>query len=319
MIQDQLVDYVSSQMKLGVSRDAIKSALVSAGWIAGDVEDTLKKIEGGGAATAQSSMQSTVKSAALTTKAGEPQMIRVSDLVSGSSGSLTTGAIGKPGASMNMAKTDVSKFAGKISGNSFEAASPVASFGSSGGKKELIAGIVGGIAILGFAGLAWYFYSGNAGLAGKVASLTSESATVSAQLTALQAQLNASSTGFAEQIASLTNANADLALNLSFYATPLGGSSSTAAATLPVTVSGSLSGGGKVLYAVTTPRGAKILVANSADIKISGQLKPIVGHTVELAGTYIPGSGQMTVNSVTDLTPSMATSTASSTASSTAP
>ena len=47
MVQDQLVEYVSSQIKLGISRDAIKSALVGVGWAPLDVEDTLKKVEGG--------------------------------------------------------------------------------------------------------------------------------------------------------------------------------------------------------------------------------------------------------------------------------
>ena len=46
MIQDQLVEYISSQMKLGVSRDAIKSALAGVGWQVADIEDSLKKVEG---------------------------------------------------------------------------------------------------------------------------------------------------------------------------------------------------------------------------------------------------------------------------------
>ena len=46
MVQDQLVEYVSSQLKLGISRDAVKTALVGVGWAPLDVEDTLKKVEG---------------------------------------------------------------------------------------------------------------------------------------------------------------------------------------------------------------------------------------------------------------------------------
>jgi uncharacterized protein Smg (DUF494 family) len=45
MVQDSLVEYISSQMKAGISRDAIKASLVGAGWQAADVEDTLKKVE----------------------------------------------------------------------------------------------------------------------------------------------------------------------------------------------------------------------------------------------------------------------------------
>ena len=46
MVQDQLVEYVSSQIKLGISRDAIKSALVGVGWAPLDVEDTLQNAPG---------------------------------------------------------------------------------------------------------------------------------------------------------------------------------------------------------------------------------------------------------------------------------
>jgi len=46
MVQDQLVDYISSQLKANASRDTIKAALTGAGWEAADVEDTLKKVEG---------------------------------------------------------------------------------------------------------------------------------------------------------------------------------------------------------------------------------------------------------------------------------
>jgi len=256
-------------------------------------------------AAAQSSAKSTQSGAVLTKGASEPQMIRVSDLVSGASvAPVTTVSSKSTTSTMSSPKNDTSKFAGKISGNTFEAASPVVMSGTSGGgKKGIIFGAIGGILILGLAGLAWYFYSGNAGLADQVTTLTNDSAAVKSQLATLKSQLDASSTGFSAQVTALTNANADLALNLSFFAIPVGVSSTTAATALPVTISGSLSGGGKAPYAITTPRGAKIFVLNSADAKISAQLKPIVGHTVQVTGTYVAGSDELTINTVTDETP----------------
>ena len=105
MVQDHLVEYVSTQIKLGISRDAIKTALTGVGWSAPDVEDTLKKVEGGSAPTAVQpaaaqkavepsspapaaaspkfvsfSAQGTVVGQA---KNPDPQTVRVSDLVSG--------------------------------------------------------------------------------------------------------------------------------------------------------------------------------------------------------------------------------------------
>ena len=45
MIQPSLVDYITSQIKAGVSHDAIKAALVGVGWQVADVEDSLVKAE----------------------------------------------------------------------------------------------------------------------------------------------------------------------------------------------------------------------------------------------------------------------------------
>ena len=45
MVQESIVEYINAQMKLGVSRDTIKTTLTGAGWVVADVEDTLKKVE----------------------------------------------------------------------------------------------------------------------------------------------------------------------------------------------------------------------------------------------------------------------------------
>jgi hypothetical protein len=348
MVQDQLVDYISSQIKLGVSKDAIKSALVSAGWVAADVDDTLKKVDGGAGATSSmstgmstattakpasmSAMSSMMTSSPTTTAAkpatstAGPQMVKVSDLVSASPAS-NMGSAGKPagmGAGMASAKIDAASFGGKISGNSFQA-SPAAKnlvMGSAngGGKGAMIAWIVAAVFFLGFGGLAWYFYSGNASLATKVSMLTSQSATVNTQLTSLQSQVDASTTALEAQIMTLTAANADLALNLSFYAVPVGGATSTARLPQPVTINSGWLTVAKGVYWITTPRGTNIAVVNSSDPKIAPQLKPLVGDTVRVSGSYIPGSDQVTVDSVTNLSPVVATTTimaATSTATST--
>jgi hypothetical protein len=296
MVQEQLTDYISSQMKLGVSRDAIKSALVSAGWVAGDVEDTLKKMEGSTATAAPSTASSVSAATPSSPKDGGPEMIRVSDLVSSpkSTPTSTTPAV------------TAAKFGGTIKGNSFEAVSndtKAASVPMKGGSKgTLITEIVGVILILGLGGLAWYFYSGHAALASQVATLNSQSASVTAQLNTLQSQINASSSADASQIASLMTANADLALNLSFYAVPVGTPTSTALTPLPVTITGSISGGGKAPYAVTTTYGTKIFIVNSSDATLGPELKASLGQTAQLSGTYVEGSDEMTVSSIATTT-----------------
>lgn len=187
---------------------------------------------------------------------------------------------------------DAGKFGGKITGNNFEAAGAMP---HNGGGMPVMK-IVGGILILGLAGLAWYFYSQNGGLAAKVASLNSASEQVKGQFSALQSQLDASNNNLGAQIKALKAANDDLTLNLSFYVTPAGGATST-----PVVIGGTLGGAGSS-YVLTTPRGAKILVVSSGGVKAS-TLKPLVGGVVQLAGTYVPGSGQMTVTSIISPSP----------------
>lgn len=56
MIQPQIVEYAKSQLKLGVSREAIKSALLEAGWPEADTEDSLRSVAGETFAPAQSSI-----------------------------------------------------------------------------------------------------------------------------------------------------------------------------------------------------------------------------------------------------------------------
>ncbi len=322
MVQEQLTDYISSQTKLGVSRDAIKSALVSAGWVAGDVEDTLKKVGAGPAAMPAGAMSTGVavgakpaqsSPMASTNSSASPQTIKMSDLISSpfsGSSAKPTSAASATTISASAAAATASKFGGTIKGNTFSAspagtavAAPHDSMEKSGhGIGTLVIEIIGIVIILGLGGLAWYFYSGNAALAAKVASLNTQSASVTSQLATLQSQLTASSTADASQISNLTAANADLALNLSFYAIPLGTPTATAATPLPVTISGSLSGGGKVPYSILTPRGAKIFITNSSDATVGPELKASVGQTAQLSGTYIQGSDEMTVSSVATTT-----------------
>ena len=50
MVQDQLVDYITAQTKLGTSREVIKTTLQGVGWQAADIDDSFKKIDGAAAA-----------------------------------------------------------------------------------------------------------------------------------------------------------------------------------------------------------------------------------------------------------------------------
>lgn len=328
MVQDQLVDYVSSQMKLGVSRDAIKSALISAGWVSADVEDTIKKVEGN--KTAQPSSQplgqsfpsgantSTSKPVSFSVSATalssspiggssksssggpEGQTIRVSDLVSASDSPIGASFDSKlPKGNLNKMNLGKDK---PVTQTSYT--SPVSSQNQKGGRGMKIGAI---FVIIVLAGVSVWLYLENNALSAKIATLGTTSTDVASQLSSLTSQvqsLTASSATLSASVDSLTAANKELTQELSFYALPPNTASGVA---LPITVGGTLSGGGKIPYVLTTVYGAKIYVQNSSDAKIVAVLKPLVGATAQLSGTYIPTSDTMTVTSVNGSTPSSGT------------
>jgi hypothetical protein len=323
MIQDTLVDYISSQMKSGVSRDAIKAALVGAGWAALDVEDTLKKVESPVMSSVQPAKPMGVSSAAAgsffsgggaslksSEKNPEPQTIKVSDLVSASASASPSVSSGFPKESPVVKST----------------ANP-ARMGTMGTIKPeksghgFVATWIFSIVIVILAGLSGYLFWQNNTLMGEIGSVNVQSQGVTGQVTSFQSQiqaLDASNTALAGQVATLTAINQDLTTNLSLVTVLRTANSGTPTST-PITVSGSISGG-KPVYVLTTGLGVAVSVKNYADAGVRVALQPWVGSStvVQVAGTYIPGSSAITVTSVNGLPTTAPVAATSSVASSSA-
>jgi cell division protein FtsB len=332
MVQDQLVEYVSTQLKLGVSRDTIKSALTGVGWAPLDVEDTIKKVEGGApAAPAQTppiqkapdtvanptaspkfvsfSTPGTVAAA----KSPEPQTIRVSDLVSSSPSSATSSSVSVTAPKIMSGVADASKTQPKSSFLN----GPSPSFVAQPSVKKKAIGLVGILAIVlivVLAVLAGYLFINNNSLQGQLSSAqggqqTQGAAQSSAAAAQIQA-LNASNTVLAAQISSFTVTNQDLMTNLSFFVVPANASSS--ATSSPVAVGGILSAGlGKNTYIITTAYGVKVSVKNSSTAAVAAALQPLLGTTVQVSGTYLPGTPNINVVTVNGapVVPPIATTT----------
>jgi hypothetical protein len=326
MIQQSLVEYINAQMKLGVSRDAVKASLVGVGWNAGDVEDTLKSVESAkasqpiaAAASAMpvgtSSMGSSPAAAPMgvqkvTPSAGSsasgspaPQVIRVSDLVSAppSGAASTTSAA-------NAVPKDVSKsvFSGPASPATAVApvvakkpSAPAATYQTPSREKHgaFIAAIVFIVLFLAAGGFAGFLYVQNHSLTGQLASLNSQAAQVNSQLSALQNQILASTTALNAQTGSLAGKTEELQTELSFYAIPPTG---TPGVSTTAMMNGTVNGGGKEAYVITGTYGAKIVVLNSKDASVIAALTPLVGTTTvsQFSGTYAPGSGNVTLTEV---------------------
>jgi hypothetical protein len=328
MVQDRLVEYISSQLKLGVSRDAIKTALTGVGWAAPDVEDTLKKVGAVSSASVTSAAPSAAPTiaapatAVTTVKSSGPQVIKVSDLVS----SVTPSSGASSSSSGNQSFTATKDATPVTTSKTFPSKGSSASSFSIGTTTEKVSlgkksfewtAIIAIILAIVFAGAVVYLFVQNGALNSKIQALNNENQGASQSVATQVQALNASNTALSDEVASMTAENQDLLTNLSFLVAPT--ASSTPATSTSVSVSGMLAAGlGKNTYFITTPYGVKVSVKNSSDKNVAAALEPLLGTSVQLAGTYIPGTQNIVVatvngNSVTPPPATVATSTASST------
>ncbi len=345
MIQDQLVEYISSQLKLGIARDTIKTALTGVGWAPLDVEDTLKKVESGAASSAPAQSAAPQKTAEPSSnvtaspkfvsfsmpgtvtgqvKNTEPQAVRVSDLVSTVAPASSASPMGSApkiisSGAATMGQTTIGKDSLK---GSVVGAYPTFTASAAPKKKGigLLLEILGIVLIVLLGAFSGYLFFKNSSLTSQLQAAQGGGDQSAVQNAASQIQaLNASNTALEAEVTSMTSANQDLMTNLSFFTPPIGTPAS--ATSTPVSVSGTLSAGlGKNTYLITTSYGVKVYVKNSADKGVAAALQPLLGTTVQLAGTYIPGTPNVTVTNVNGLStvpPPVATTTPVSTATST--
>jgi hypothetical protein len=332
MVQDQLIEYIDSQLKDGVSAETLKATLVGAGWQAVDVDDTMKKVQMAATVSAAAAMPAQTATFAQATApatkvqpAAQPQVIRVSDLISSVAKPATTVQVSqaKP-MQVASAKTDavIARIATGAAAGSATSSSTRPVAGNVGGAKKSHAievETVLGILMVVFGIAAAFFFFENSNLSGQIASLNGASGGASSQLAALQAQLNASTTALDAQISSASADHDALALELSFFAVPPGAPATT---TFTAALAGTVSGGGKYSYMITTAHGAKIYVANSKDVNVIALLKSLVGTatsspaSVQFSGNYFPGSDAITLTAVNGVstTPAPALSPAPPTA-----
>ncbi len=306
MVQESIVEYINSQMKLGVSRDSIKATLTGAGWVAADVEDTLKKVESAKVSQPMPSMATgpaaasvaprivtpVTASPAVDTKGSAPQMLKVSDLVSPSAASPASAPAAKsasptsptsptPSASKSpltgQAPAKNPSFVmpeGIKPGNTFQTSSypgmkPRASRGA------LITEIVLAVVVVIVAGFAGFLFMQNNSLNAQLGALNGQSSGVNSKLSTLQEQVAASTTALTAQVASLTGDKQELQTELSFLVAPSG---AVPGATSTATLNGIVSGGGKTSYVITATYGAKVYVANSKAAAVIAALAPLMAH-----------------------------------------
>jgi len=267
MVQQQIVDYIKAQLKAGVGKDAVRNALMGVGWPEKDVEDSIKSVE------------SAKEAAPATTPT-----ILVSDLIGGSKSEVAQTAKSAP----------YSEAAPKTIETLQVEEKPKTKF-----SKPTILIVVLSVIVVGLAAASVFLYLR---YQSENDALSSENSIAAAKISDLTAQINTVNTArdaLSAQNVSLSGENQTLKTELSLLVAPLISATSTATSSeATAALKGALSGGGKTPYAITTANGVKVYVKNYKDEKVDAALKPLLGQEVELVGTYVPGSKEMTVSSV---------------------
>lgn len=277
MPNPQLTEYIKNQLKLGVSRDAIRAALLQAGWGQADVSEALAGAAPQGAPPLTQSKTGT-SSSPITVDIFRPKEEPVFQPKRGPESKMPPSQIAAAGP-----KSTPSVQPTVIATVSKES------------RRDLTQRIIlAGVAVVAVVALGFAIWANvkRGSLAREVEGLTAARADLENRNNEFIRKINELTT----EVRTLTEENKELSLGLSFFV-PLQTPTTTA-----VTVRGALGGGsGKTPYTLTLNRGIILTLKNSRDAKIESLLRPFLGESVEVSGTYISGSRDVTVDVVNEV------------------
>ena len=340
MVQQTMVEYIKSQLNLGVGKDTIKSALIGAGWVEVDVDDSFKSAEG---LSAQSVSPAPVIVSGLSVGQEQKPTERVSFSAAKTidvTKTIETGNKSEGEGKKFSFPFGLSGFSGR--GGSGPGASPVvvsdlisgtkagaSSFGvvrkiedkpkesektvtkqepikinEAGAHSKLrlsgnfITTIVLGVFTVGFAATSAWLYLQNGSLKKEVAEILGAGAGTGAQIAELNSKVDSLTSELQSAKTESQSAKTEsqsLKTEFSFLAVPPGGQ----AKELEISgIKGTIHGGGKDQYSLTTANGAEIVVSNSKDKEVDSALKPLVDKEAEVSGKYTPGITKIEVTAV---------------------
>lgn len=293
MANQQLVDYIKSQLQLGVAKEAVRSTLLQAGWGEGDMSEALNAATPAApaavsapAATTSPVSQNPPREVRPTTPVSSPLLTR--DIFQSKSlpGQGEPFFQPKPAEQVFQPKKEALSPAQK--NGPVVAVTPTTPRKQSSGKGTVFR-IVGIVLVTASLGAVGFFYKQVADLQGKLNELSSGGAGASSQIATLTQERDK----LVAEVAALKNENTQLVAELAIFA-----GQPTATSTAPITAKGVLSGGGKAQYALTTKSGVVAYVKNSKDMKVDAALKPFVGTEIEISGTHVTASRDVTVTAV---------------------
>jgi hypothetical protein len=167
----------------------------------------------------------------------------------------------------------------------------VAKTGGGSAKKYALL-ILWAIVTLALLGAAGYFFWKNRDLNNRFSNLLGISASLE-EANARIATLTAQNGDLLTQFNNLNLERADLALHLSFFLPAVGGATTT-----DVTLGGTIGGGGRDPYTITTKRQLVVSVRNSSASDVSRALLPLIGKEAVISGKRVPGTREIIVEAV---------------------
>ncbi len=302
----QLKDYISQQTKLGVSKDAMRSALLGAGWNESDVTQAMTESEVGTQAAAAQPAQPVQPAVS-----AQPIQQPVQQPSSPVSGIAATISGMKPAAPFMT--SDIFQPKGEAVFKSSAPGQPAVqkpaavSINAEPGKNKgnVLTIVLGVISVLLLGGNVYFYFQSTA----KQPQAPAITGTGTGQQQEAQiASLTTDKNTLTQQVDTLNKTMADLSGQLAIFEP----ASTSTITSVSFDVSGTLGGGGKVLYSLTTSRNIILSVKNSKDAKVEAALKDLIGKQISLQGTHQPGSVSLTVVSVNNQpvdAPVVATST----------
>ncbi len=319
----QLKDYIVEQTKLGVSKDVVKSTLLGAGWKEDDINQAVTEAESGPqeiaplkpASLVQPAQQASQGQSTQQTQAAQPakpaEVLQAFKPVNmpASSGPVAknspvpfvTSDIFQP-KSEQVFQSSVAKIQTQTTSNPMENKPQVVSMAQ---NNKLSAGISGkvlpislGVISIILLGGNVYFFLQNGDIRSKFDSLNSGKVSSENQTTSFESQatsLAADKKTLTDEVDSLNKTIVDLNSQISIFAAPAENASATS---VSFDVSGTLGGGGKFLYSLTTSKNIVLFVKNSKDAKVNSALKSLLSTRVQLGGTHEAESNYLTVETV---------------------
>lgn len=301
MANQQLVTYIKQQLQLGEAEAPIKNSLRSVGWSDADIVDAFKDVSPSAQVISPSVSLSPATPNFQTPKTSAPTEPKKIDL-----GAFAPQSA--PSMSRATASPAVVSFTTQKPVETFSpSASPMANVSSGESKKSSWVGtVLMGIVIVALAALSGLLYKNNTELQAKVTEFSNQVSALSGKVTTTgegTAELNQRIARLEDDVKNLDSQLA-LFLPLTMATTTVNSTSSPSStpvivsSPVPLTLKGTLGGGGKSNYVLTTSKNISVNIKNSKDVRVDAMLKPMLGSPVELTGIPTSGAREISVTHV---------------------